>query len=104
MTDTLTTQLTLPGTEVKYGAKEAGCWFDNHRGIYIGEAVIDTAVDHGFKPEGLTDGLRYSDEEFYCELWDEAEQFMQQFAEEGFWFGSHPDWGDWGLYACEEEL
>jgi hypothetical protein len=102
MEATLTTQLTLPGTEQKYGAKEAGCWLDCSRGIYIGEEVISIAMDHGFKPENGSD--TEADDEFYLDVWQEAEDFMQQFAEDGFYFGCS-DWGgDWGLWACEEEL
>lgn len=44
--------LTIPGTERKYGANEEGCWFDNHRGIYIGAAVIVEALSHGWNPVG----------------------------------------------------
>ncbi len=99
------TQLTLPGTEQKYGFKEEGCWFDGHRGIYMGEAIIDTAIDHGFTIEDgdLEDGKRYADHEFYHELWEEAEDFMQAFALDGYYFGTSEGGGDWGLWAVEED-
>ena len=94
-------------TKPVYGEKEAGCWFDCSRGIYIGEKVIDTAIDHGWVPLN-EEGKPYAgtitvDAEWYHELWDEAEEFMQQFAAEGYSFGTSEWGGDWGLWQHEEE-
>lgn len=100
---------TATTTEAKpvYGAKEAGCWFDNCRGIYIGEAIIREAEAHGFVIEDedgeIAKAERYADYEHYHELADEAENYMAQFAAEGFWFGFHEHSGDWGLWECEQE-
>jgi hypothetical protein len=91
-----------------YGAAHAGCWFDNCRGFYLGEAVIAEAIAHGFAIDEETQSQidaaeRYADLEFSMELWDEASDFMGQFAAEGYWFGIS-DWGgDWGLWECEED-
>lgn len=96
-------------TKTTYGAKEAGCWFDGARGIYIGDAIIETAIEHGFPcPEEPTKapswqgGTTWTDSEYYHELTDEATEFLQQFAAEGFWFGCS-EGGDYGLWPTEEE-
>lgn len=92
-----------------YGAKEAGCWFDNCRGIYQGEAIIEEAIAHGFvieDPENLLGPCRrYSDAldpQFYHDLTEESEEHMQQFAADGYAFG-YSESGDWGLWPIEEE-
>jgi hypothetical protein len=74
------------------------------RGIYIGEAIIQTAIRHGFDDSDvyLEGNARYADLDFYHELTDEAEDFMQKFAAEGFWFG-FSEGGDWGLWVIEED-
>jgi hypothetical protein len=90
-----------------YGADSEGCWFDGARGIYIGDCVIREALLNGWECD--TDlakcdvGGTWTDHEHYHELTDEAEEFMQQFAAEGFYFGYHEHSGDWGLWACSEE-
>lgn len=84
-----------------YGEIEAGCWFEGARGSYIGEDVIETAVDHGFKVGELAPHARYSDDEFYLDLWTEAEDYMAQFADAGYWFGFQ--YGDWGLWPVDAE-
>ena len=99
--------------KASYGASSEGCWFDGSRGQYIGECVIDTAIAHDWDYEkaGYTDADRYcggihsegEGTEFYCDMWDAAENYMQTFAEDGYWFGSHPDWGDWGLYRTDAD-
>jgi hypothetical protein len=96
-------------SKVCYGAESAGCWFDGHRGIYIGDAVIETAIDHGWvcDVKGEDAGPyqtspTWTEHEHYHELWGEAEEFMQQFAEEGFYFGGS-EGGDWGLWQAEED-
>lgn len=84
-----------------YGEGHAGCWLDNCRGVYMGEAIISEAITHGFKYEMDGPLCRYSDREDYMHLWHEADTFMDQFAAPGFWFGSN-DNGDWGLWPCED--
>jgi hypothetical protein len=90
-----------------YSAAHAGCWADNCRGHYIGEKIIHTAEAHGFVIEDedgeIEKAERYADYEHYHELTDEAEEFMQQFAAEGYWFGYHEHSGDWGLWEHMED-
>jgi hypothetical protein len=84
-----------------YSPKETGCWFDSSRGIYIGEAVIELAESHGFRIQSKDRKNRNPTGEFYSELWDEAEDYMEQFAPLGFFFGSNES-GDWGLWEEED--
>lgn len=86
-----------------YGEAQVGCWVDNCRGIYMGEAIIEEAMGHGFDPADLDahDG-RWSEYEHYDELIDEAQEYMQKFAAPGFAFGYSDGFGDWGLWAIEE--
>lgn len=94
-----------------YGAAHAGCWFDGARGIYIGDCVIREAIAHGWQcdvppcadPKPWAPTPTWEEHEHYHELWDEAEEYMQQFADEHHYFGTS-DWGgDWGLWECEQE-
>jgi hypothetical protein len=88
------------------GADGEGCWFDCARGIYIGDYVIREALLRGWECDidlaKCDVGGTWTDHEHYCELWDEAEEYMQQFAAEGYYFGTSDGFGDWGLWACEE--
>jgi len=84
----------------KYLASDAGCWFDSARGIYIGEEVIALAEGHGLKIAEEDQTNRTPEGEGYHELWDEAEDYLQDFAPEGFYFGSNE--GDWGLWPAED--
>jgi hypothetical protein len=95
--------MTATTSKPVYGASVEGCWFDNCRGIYIGEAIIDCAISHGFDVSDYEESdERWSEYEHYHELTGEAEDFMQKFAAEGYWFG-FSEGGDWGLWASEEE-
>ena len=51
---------------------ETGCIFDNHRGIYMGEAIIELAESYGMEEE--TD--RTPEHEFYWEAVEDAEFFL----------------------------
>jgi hypothetical protein len=95
------TMLTATTTRT-YGSKEEGCWFDCSRGIYIGQWVIELAKEHGFVTNAEEHVGKWADYEHYHELTDEAEEFMQKFADEGFWFGFSENSGDWGLWSSEE--
>jgi hypothetical protein len=78
---------------------EPGCYFDSHRGIYIGEAVQDLAAENGWTSEPLS-----ADHEFYCEAWEEAEAFMNDnFPVDGHYWGSNDGSCDWGLWECEPD-
>jgi hypothetical protein len=66
---------------------ETGCIFDNHRGIYMGQAIIELAKENGFILQCPEDGT--PEGEFYCEAWIDAEDYLNDnLAEEGFAFGA----------------
>lgn len=64
---------------------DTGCIFDNHRGIYMGEAIIELAEEYGFilqVPEDKT-----ADGEFHWEAVDDAINFLNEnVAEDGYMF------------------
>jgi hypothetical protein len=95
-------------TKPTFGAESEGCWFDGARGIYIGDAIIKKAIQYGWACDVLGTGApswqvspTWTEYEFYHELTDEAEEFMNGLAAEGYWFG-FSEQGDWGLWASEE--
>ena len=90
---------------VTYGEKDMGCWLDCSRGHYIGKAVMEIAIAHGWCPQDVEDGDDFTspDGGWYCEFWDEAEQYMDRFAAYGYWFGANEHSGDWGLWEVEAE-
>jgi hypothetical protein len=99
--------MTATTSKPVYGASMEGCWFDCVRGIYIGEAIIMEAIAHGFDCKEELSALagsqiRLTDYDYYHELTDAAEEFMQKFAAEGYWFG-FSEGGDWGLWASEQD-
>ncbi len=80
-------------------ANDAGCWLDGARGQYIGEEVQNIAANCGWKGETLS-----ADQEWYCEAWDEAEQYLNgNVAPKGFFFGTTSWGGDWGLWSVDED-
>ena len=89
-----------------YTKDDTGCYFDSARGIYIGQAVIEMAVEHGMKDDPCNcesckaNGID-SDCEFYHERWDEAEEFLNTLTSDDVYFGGN-DNGDWGLWEIEE--
>lgn len=99
---------------VKFFKADVGCYADSARGFYIGEqVVIPMAESCGFDAQSrycdcdycksvftdLTtpDGFRISQCEYYDEIQDEAERFLQELTEDGLWWGSS-DNGDFGLW------
>lgn len=68
---------------------ETGCVFDNHRGIYMGEAIIELAESYGFilqTPEDKTNSG-----EFHWEAVEDAETFLNNnVAEKNHLFGYGP--------------
>lgn len=65
---------------------ETGCVFDNHRGIYMGEAIIGLAQSYGFILQCEEDGT--PEGEFYCEAIGDAENFLNNnVAEKGYMYG-----------------
>ena len=65
---------------------ETGCIFDNHRGIYMGEAIIELAESYGWENKYPEDNT--PDSESYWENVDAAEYYLNKnIAEEGYAFG-----------------
>ena len=63
---------------------ETGCVFDNHRGIYIGEAIIELAESYGMPYEEE----RTPEHEWYHEAIDDAINYLNdKVAEDGHSFG-----------------
>lgn len=85
-----------------YGEEHTGCWFDGCRGIYLGDCIIREAIALGWTcdvapsvdPPTWQPSPSWADHEHYHELTEEAEEFMQQFAAPGFWFGTSEDGND----------
>lgn len=76
---------------------EAGCWLDCARGIYIGEEIQTTAASYGW-----TDEPASVDSDEYHDATQEAEDYMNTLAPEGYYFGSTEN-GDWGLWEITED-
>lgn len=83
--------------------EHAGCWFDSARGIYIGAAVIQEAINMGWKPENLDPKDMTVDGEFYYEVTDEATEYLQSLCPEGYWIGFSEHYGDFGMWESESE-
>ena len=63
---------------------KTGCIFDNHRGIYMGEAIIELAESYGMPHEEE----RTSEHEFYHEATDSAVDWLNNnIAEDGHSYG-----------------
>lgn len=89
----------------RYTKAHVGCYLDGSRGIYILEAVIGFAGDHGAKlPHVDCDcgGDSWSAEcEWVIEVADEATDFMNYtFPVDGAYWGFQD--GDWGLWIEED--
>lgn len=82
---------------------DTGCYFESARGQYIGQAVIQLAENCGMmfsEDEDEENKTPYG--EFYHELWEMAENYLNSHvADDGFFFGSNES-GDWGYWKNEE--
>jgi hypothetical protein len=109
---------------VKITAADEGVWFDGSRGTFLPAAVIYSAWQNGFKCEELDElwkkheagtlviELAHPGGEFwemialdenYYEIFQDAENWFNEHAPEGYYFGT-PEWGDdWGLWKIESE-
>lgn len=81
---------------------DVGCWFDSARGIHIGEEVIKLAVEYGFDPEERVEDIT-PDHEFYYEIQENAEEYLNSLLPDGFHFGSNQS-GDWGLWEDNDDV
>ena len=82
---------------VQFSPQDEGVWFACQRGIYIGEAIQEAATRQGWKGETL--GV---DGEFYSEATDEAENYLQDLASDGYYFGTKEGCCCWGMFQLEE--
>jgi hypothetical protein len=69
-------------TEDKDGYERRILIFSEDRGWKLGEAVIDTAKEYGFDAGDYTS----AEDEYYNETWDEAKEYLNALAPEGFYF------------------
>ena len=88
---------------------DIGCYFDGARGIYIGEAVQQMAMSHGWKYSSQF-WMVYSEDvtgdqhcEEYDEAWTEAEDYLNTLTDDDVYFGSNES-GDWGLWHICDDL
>ena len=84
--------------ELKLSPFDEGCWLDNCRGRYLGEELQRIAQNAGWEGEYSS-----ADEEEYDFAVQEAEDFMNTLAPEGYYFGYNFS-GDWGLWRIEEDI
>jgi hypothetical protein len=86
----------------------AGPWIDSMEGIRISSMIVEKAISLGYVPSeefygalaefGTIDAL--VDWEWISDEADDAETWLNDHvAPKGYYFGMHPDQGDWGLYS-----
>jgi len=96
-------KIEMPDPPYMFDGTDEGCWFDSALGQYIGEEVIKLAEKMGMKIELEDEINKTGDGEFYSELWDEAENYLNNnCAPSGYYFGGN-DSCDWGLWKNEDE-
>lgn len=88
-------------------AKDAGCWVDGARGIYMGERVIFLARQWGWEPDMSEWSEKdftpdADDPEIYDAAIDAAEEYLNTIAPEGYYFGFDGDGAGFGLWARDE--
>jgi hypothetical protein len=64
-----------------------------NRGGFIGEAIISMARHYGFVPTADDAGCTHeiADDEFYCETWDEARDYLTELAGDNYFFEQDGD-------------
>ncbi len=101
---------------------DAGCWVDSANGIHTLLAVLAVCrIAERYGWDGLRGPMGAYAEwqregggmsfaywfahgyQFASEDMDEAENYMQDFAPDGFYFGANKHTSDWGLWAYNEE-
>lgn len=80
-----------------FDPEHAGIWVDADNGITIAYKIQEIAREHGW------DGhvIENPEDEMYFEMAQEAEDYLQAFAPQGYVFGTNED-GHWGLWDEEE--
>ena len=86
----------------KITVSNEGNWVDGNRGIYQGQRIIEIAEGYGFvvKPEDIVN--KTPDGEFYSELVDDATDYLNELAPEGYYFGNTEN-GDFGMWKTDDE-
>ncbi len=88
--------------------KDAGPWIDSANGINIALMIVEKAISLGYTPsddfyaekERVGSLANMRDWEWIQDEADDAEAWLnEKVAPKGYYFGTHPDWGDWGLYS-----
>ena len=103
---------------------QEGCWFDGNRGIYLQQAVLQAAKERGWTGKAYvrynpdeerscltgpilndagTHRLLGPDDDEYYDAAQEAEDYLNTLAPEGYYFGYSEGGGDFGLWKCEDE-
>lgn len=86
----------------KITAKDAGNWVDGNRGIYQGERIIEIAEEYGFLVEPTDSGNKKNTGENHWELVEDAIQYLNDHAPEGYYFGMTEGNNDFGLWESDE--
>ena len=81
-----------------FAEDDAGPWFESAHGVMIGGEIQKLAEQHGWTGPTVLD----TEDEQYFSQSKEAEDFMQQLAPGGYYFGMS-DEGDWGLWKLTPE-
>lgn len=76
---------------------EIGCHFA--KGIYIGQAVQELAVEHGWSGQPLT-----PTDEHYYDAMQEAEEYLEDFLSPYTYCGNNEsgDWGVWPIFNADD--
>lgn len=97
---------------------EEGSIINGALGIYIPYNVVNFAIQMGFNPsnewqqcvkeakekgEDEEDWITHNYEWIYEEMENAEDWLNAEIADEDHFFGTHPDWNDWGYYKFEEE-
>ena len=81
--------------------QDEGNYLDSQRGRYQGEAIIQMALDHGWKTKTWRQEDFNADAEFYGEAIQAAEDYLNTLTPDGYYFGT-TEGGDWGLWREQE--
>lgn len=98
---------------ITYKATDAGSYVNGAHGIYVTDAVVQFARDHGATlidpcAEGEHGQSCFDSEfagcEFVGEIEDDADSFMNEKYHVADHYWGRNESGDWGLWSCEEEV
>ena len=84
-----------------FGKEHEGTWFPCQLGIHILRRVIESAQECGFHVED-SEWLD-CEHEWHHELFIQAENWLNERAQDGWYFGHLEFDGSWGLWPNESE-